>query len=54
MPILVITKLLFGKYIQFIIMPIYHIKRFRQKILYFGHQNKGACSYMGINILPMA
>ena len=35
MPILVVAKLLFGNYMLF--MPIYHIKRFHQEILYFRH-----------------
>ena len=35
MPILVVTKLLFGNYMKF--MPIYYIKKVHQKILYFGH-----------------
>ena len=35
MPILVVTKLLFGNYMSF--MPIYHIKKVPSKKLYFGH-----------------
>ena len=30
----IVTKLIFGDYMQF--MPIHHIKKFHQKILYFG------------------
>ena len=35
MPILVVTKLLFGNYLKFV--PIYHIKKVPSNILYFGH-----------------
>ena len=45
MPILVVTKLLLGNYMQF--RSIYHIKEVPSKILYFGHSGPIMRSKLG-------